>query len=83
MFLFQILSKFPIIQHVYFGNLMSFESVKHGTSICSARLGFLHPATVTESKKQKLHTNVNDAEETTPSHSVIDVDRTDFGSSVH
>ncbi|XP_023295705.2 serine/threonine-protein phosphatase 2A activator [Lucilia cuprina] len=54
----EILSKFPIIQHVYFGNLMSFNSVKPGTTIASARLGFLHPATVTEAKKPTIGSNL-------------------------
>ncbi|KAM7352067.1 phosphotyrosyl phosphatase activator isoform 1-T1 [Cochliomyia hominivorax] len=40
----EILSKFPIIQHVLFGKLMSFNTVKPSATIASARLGFLHPA---------------------------------------
>ncbi|XP_073824945.1 phosphotyrosyl phosphatase activator [Musca autumnalis] len=43
----EILSKFPIIQHVLFGSLMSFNPVKPGTMISSARLGFIPPAPVT------------------------------------
>ncbi|KAH8267523.1 hypothetical protein KR018_012481, partial [Drosophila ironensis] len=39
----EILSKFPVIQHVYFGELMSFESVSPGTTISSARLGNVAP----------------------------------------
>ncbi|KAL9926987.1 phosphotyrosyl phosphatase activator [Glossina fuscipes fuscipes] len=35
----EILSKYPVIQHVYFGKLMSFDSVTPGTTIRSARLG--------------------------------------------
>ncbi|EDW76563.1 uncharacterized protein Dwil_GK15526 [Drosophila willistoni] len=37
----EILSKFPVIQHVYFGELMSFELVAPGTTLSNARLGQL------------------------------------------
>lgn len=47
----EILSKFPIIQHVYFGSLMSYNSVKPGSTISSARLGFLQPKAVSETTK--------------------------------
>lgn len=40
---FQILSKFPVIQHVYFGELMSFETVAAGTTLSNARLGHVAP----------------------------------------
>lgn len=40
---FQILSKFPVIQHVYFGELMSFETVAAGTTLSNARLGNVAP----------------------------------------
>ncbi|KAH8413247.1 hypothetical protein KR009_009122, partial [Drosophila setifemur] len=39
----EILSKFPVIQHVYFGELMSFEVVTPGTSLPNARLGHVAP----------------------------------------
>ncbi|BFF96081.1 serine/threonine-protein phosphatase 2A activator [Drosophila madeirensis] len=39
----EILSKFPVIQHVFFGDLMSFETVTAGTTITSARLGHVAP----------------------------------------
>ncbi|EDV32153.1 uncharacterized protein Dana_GF14182 [Drosophila ananassae] len=39
----EILSKFPVIQHVYFGELMSFETVSPGTTISNARLGHVAP----------------------------------------
>ncbi|XP_034474976.1 serine/threonine-protein phosphatase 2A activator [Drosophila innubila] len=39
----EILSKFPVIQHVYFGELMSFETVAAGTTITNARLGQVAP----------------------------------------
>ncbi|TDG53565.1 hypothetical protein AWZ03_000380 [Drosophila navojoa] len=39
----EILSKFPVIQHVYFGELMSFDSVAAGTALSSARLGHVAP----------------------------------------
>ncbi|KAH8368949.1 hypothetical protein KR200_010405, partial [Drosophila serrata] len=39
----EILSKFPVIQHVYFGELMSFDSVPPGTTLSSARLGHVAP----------------------------------------
>ncbi|XP_062143236.1 serine/threonine-protein phosphatase 2A activator [Drosophila sulfurigaster albostrigata] len=39
----EILSKFPVIQHVYFGELMSFESVAAGTALSNARLGHVAP----------------------------------------
>ncbi|EDW03339.1 GH10556 [Drosophila grimshawi] len=38
-----ILSKFPVIQHVYFGELMSFDPVTAGTMITGARLGQAAP----------------------------------------
>lgn len=60
--LFQILSKFPIIQHVYFGNLMSFNSVKPGSTIPSARLGFLVPSAAPKSEKTVLEESVKSAE---------------------
>ncbi|XP_016923175.3 serine/threonine-protein phosphatase 2A activator [Drosophila suzukii] len=39
----EILSKFPVIQHVYFGELMAFEPVSPGTTITNARLGHVAP----------------------------------------
>ncbi|KAH8403092.1 hypothetical protein KR222_004964, partial [Zaprionus bogoriensis] len=39
----QILSKFPVMQHVYFGELMSFDSVAAGTTLSNARLGVVAP----------------------------------------
>ncbi|XP_055837382.1 serine/threonine-protein phosphatase 2A activator [Episyrphus balteatus] len=39
----EILSKFPVIQHVYFGNLMIFKPVKPGTPLPNARLGVMPP----------------------------------------
>ncbi|XP_030383809.1 serine/threonine-protein phosphatase 2A activator isoform X2 [Scaptodrosophila lebanonensis] len=39
----EILSKFPVIQHVYFGELMSFDTVASGTPLSSARLGYVAP----------------------------------------
>ncbi|KAH8249394.1 hypothetical protein KR032_009280, partial [Drosophila birchii] len=39
----EILSKFPVIQHVYFGELMSFDAVPPGTTLSSARLGHVAP----------------------------------------
>ncbi|KAH8352593.1 hypothetical protein KR084_005192, partial [Drosophila pseudotakahashii] len=39
----EILSKFPVIQHVYFGELMAFEPVSPGTTISNARLGHVAP----------------------------------------
>ncbi|TMW48245.1 hypothetical protein DOY81_006687 [Sarcophaga bullata] len=54
---YSILSKFPIIQHVYFGNLMSFNSVKPGSTIPSARLGFLVPSAAPETQKTTLEEN--------------------------
>ncbi|KAL7741785.1 hypothetical protein ACLKA6_000392 [Drosophila palustris] len=39
----EILSKFPVIQHVYFGELMSFETVAAGTTLSNARLGHVAP----------------------------------------
>ncbi|GAB0087300.1 Serine/threonine-protein phosphatase 2A activator [Sergentomyia squamirostris] len=35
----EVLSKFPVIQHVVFGSLMSFKPVKPGTMLSSVRLG--------------------------------------------
>ncbi|XP_075151795.1 phosphotyrosyl phosphatase activator isoform X2 [Haematobia irritans] len=54
----EILSKFPIIQHVLFGSLMSFTTVKPGTTIPSARLGFLQPA---QPSALKISEGVRDA----------------------
>ncbi|XP_030555801.1 serine/threonine-protein phosphatase 2A activator [Drosophila novamexicana] len=39
----EILSKFPVIQHVYFGELMSFDTVAAGTTLTNARLGHVAP----------------------------------------
>ncbi|KAH8282211.1 hypothetical protein KR054_006140, partial [Drosophila jambulina] len=39
----EILSKFPVIQHVYFGELMSFDAVPPGTTLSAARLGHVAP----------------------------------------
>eukprot|EP00099_Drosophila_melanogaster_P014692 NP_523466.2 phosphotyrosyl phosphatase activator [Drosophila melanogaster] len=39
----EILSKFPVIQHVYFGELMTFEPVSSGTTLSNARLGHVAP----------------------------------------
>ncbi|ALC39244.1 Ptpa [Drosophila busckii] len=39
----EILAKFPVIQHVYFGELMSFEPVAPGTALSNARLGNVAP----------------------------------------
>lgn len=35
----EVLSKFPVIQHVYFGSLMSFRQTKAGTVLSTPRLG--------------------------------------------
>lgn len=41
----EILSKFPVIQHVHFGSLMVFKPVKPGTTLFNVRLGMLPPPT--------------------------------------
>ncbi|XP_017075398.2 serine/threonine-protein phosphatase 2A activator isoform X2 [Drosophila eugracilis] len=35
--------EFPVIQHVYFGELMAFEAVSPGTTLSNARLGHVAP----------------------------------------
>ncbi|XP_065355726.1 serine/threonine-protein phosphatase 2A activator [Calliphora vicina] len=72
----EILSKFPIIQHVYFGHLMSFNGVKPGTTIASARLGFLHPATVTAGKKPLIGTNITGVDKVVTATSSTEPDST-------
>lgn len=37
----EVLAKFPVIQHVFFGSLMSFSPVKPGTVVSVPRLGFM------------------------------------------
>ncbi|CAD7079684.1 unnamed protein product [Hermetia illucens] len=37
----EILSKFPVVQHILFGSLMTFKPVKPGTVLSSVRLGML------------------------------------------
>lgn len=39
----EILSKFPVIQHVLFGSLLTLNPVKQGTMIPNVRLGFVAP----------------------------------------
>lgn len=40
----ELLSKFPVIQHVLFGSLMNLTKVKDGSQLPSARLGMLPPS---------------------------------------
>lgn len=40
----ELLAKFPVVQHVLFGSLMSFAPVKDGSQLSTARLGMLPPA---------------------------------------
>ncbi|XP_055381674.1 serine/threonine-protein phosphatase 2A activator-like [Condylostylus longicornis] len=51
----EILAKFPVIQHVFFGTIMSFNTVKPGTTLYIARLG------VPESNSSKLPTMLSSA----------------------
>uniref|UniRef100_A0A182P1M0 Serine/threonine-protein phosphatase 2A activator n=1 Tax=Anopheles epiroticus TaxID=199890 RepID=A0A182P1M0_9DIPT len=37
----EVLSKFPVIQHVYFGSILTLKTVKPGTMLPSPRLGML------------------------------------------
>lgn len=41
----EVLSKFPVIQHVYFGSLMSFKQTAAGTVLSAPRLGRQPPST--------------------------------------
>lgn len=40
---FQLLAKFPVIQHVLFGSLLQFKKIEPGTLLPSARLGMMPP----------------------------------------
>ncbi|XP_055711585.1 serine/threonine-protein phosphatase 2A activator isoform X1 [Phlebotomus papatasi] len=50
----EVLAKFPVIQHVVFGSLMSFKPVKPGTVLSSVRLGFVPPSGMSRAPMPKL-----------------------------
>lgn len=39
----QLLGKFPVVQHVLFGSIMEFKTVKPGTQLPVVRLGMMPP----------------------------------------
>lgn len=43
LFSFQLLAKFPVIQHVLFGSILEFKKIAPGTILPTARLGMLPP----------------------------------------
>lgn len=45
--LFQLLAKFPVIQHVMFGSILEFKKITPGTILSTARLGMLPPRRTT------------------------------------
>lgn len=46
-FSFQLLAKFPVIQHVLFGSILEFKKITPGTILSTARLGMLPPRRTT------------------------------------